>query len=913
MLLSTKNRTPGVPAKTLPRIELENQLASYTNYKVTLLSAPAGYGKTTLVIKFLKSIVTRSCWYSIDKSDNNPVTFWSYLIQSLKRLDVNIGKKSLTLLNSDSEGDQHAAIVQLIEDLNHFQTRYLFEEHAVLVLDDFQDIWDQRLLEQVNFFLEYIPENFHLFITCRTLPPLSVSKRSARGELLLIVKEQLRLTNSEAQLYVTDKSKLILKQNILDELVSAADGWFGALQILCSHLNTQQSISNVNVQSRLADVALLKNYIDHEVLNCLDQICYKFLVLVAPLPRFSEEMIKTLIGEVEGTNWLHILLDLNIIFLIQDDEGSWYSIHTLVRERLINQSFDNETPANTKLSNTLLGWLSKRGLWSDGFEFAIHTHNWNTASKLALPVLKEIIRSGQYNIARALITRFPKNILNKMPKLCLFDVWADYQNLGHDHAKAKLAVIKNSILEIEQDSQTQWECRGITSPEDLTELKNVVYIIEFQINLLSTGAIKNHQILNRVKSYAEVHTFFSNWCWNGLGTNAFLSGQLDQAIEYLLTAFYQSKLDKDGFCLLATLGCLGPALIFSGLVDRTYEVCTEAEQWSVEHGFDAVGLFTVIYRVRALALREENKLNESHEQLNLIRQSYRSIDPLTKLYHLWAEMVLALCDRGSTKNSREIVTKLERHFKSLYHDWHLGIPDPVLLKAILDVMDGEPKSLIKWSKSFCKRKTLSQDNSQQYTFELLVYCRFLLETGKNPIPDLKYLLEQALKSNNLVLELKSELLLAVYKYKQQDHHSAVNLMESVLLVSDKTRCLRTVLDEQFLLQPMLDNEDFIKQLMAKFSGSGNATLTALLGLGCIEDSTKPSNTTLKVSNYITELTKREFQVLGKLATGLSNEEIGNILSISTTTVKTHIANIYSKLHVKNRMHAISVARELEWI
>lgn len=927
MLLTTKVRSPGVPPQTLPRIELERQLLQFSTHKVILVSAPAGYGKTTLAVKFLKSISVRYAWYSLDRSDNNPLTFWPYFIQSLKRLDINLGKKSLALLNSESKDDRHAAIVQLLEDLNNFQARYLSGEHAIIVLDDFQDIWDADLLEEVNFFIEYLPDNIHLMITSRSTPPLHIAKRSARGELLLLVKEQLCLSDEEATDFVSRKSNKALSEVLIREVISAADGWLGALQILCSHLSVQQQLPDQNILSCLADTTLIKSYIDHEVLNMLEAECHRLLVKISPLPRFSEQMIYDVFGASRGKAWLKTLIDLNLIFAVQDEEGSWYSVHALIRERLIRLS--RKLEIDSDLSDPLFKWLMERSQWSDIFEFAILTENWVWASRVALSSLKDITRSGQYQMVQSLMVRFPREVLDSMPKLSLFEVWADFQRLGHDHAKFKLQKLKSLTEKLSTDLVHCWPEYGIESKDDLDTLSEVIFVFEFQFKLLSEGPTRDLSIISRVTQYAQKHQSFSNWCWNGLGANAFLGGFIDEAIESLTKAYYQSQASNDGICLLASLACLGPSLIFSGEVTRVLLLCDETEQWCQQQGYDAMGLYSVVDRVRVLAYCELNKLEQASHHCNLMNQSLRFVDPLHKLYHTWAEVLLTL--GSENQRCRRLVESLDKQFKSHYLNWHLGIPDPALLICILDVQDGQPKGIVKWAKAFSKRLKASLSStphasSQQFTFEMLVFCRFLLETGKNPTKEIGFLIDTAKTRGNLFLQLKAELLLAVYCYRKRDAEQALTILASVIAVADEKNMIGTVLGEDQLLASLKSDKAFLERLNHRLKSDDrhvgqNVTLRHLLdgnkGYAQAQrarQSNAPSqDLKIQSAHHFTALTKRELEVLSQLVTGLSNEQVGEALNISTTTVKTHVANVYSKLHVKNRTQAISMAREAGWV
>jgi LuxR family maltose regulon positive regulatory protein len=903
MLLTTKLKPPGLPLCLLPRTELEAQLSCFTDHKLVLVSAPAGYGKTTLVAGLIRKHPVRYAWYSLDATDTEATSFWSYLIHSLRRLDISIGKKSLALLNAEYEPDLQTMLVQLLEDLNKFQARYLSGEHVVIVLDDFQVIQDEQLLEHIEFFLDYLPDNFHLVVISRAMPSLHIARRSARGELLIIEKEQLQLSAQETETFLSERIEIPLAQAFIGDVVAVTNGWLGALQVLCTHLKIHKKSATLDARGSLSHLVLIKDYIDQEVLNCLDSESYSLLGKIALLPRFSEDLMYEFLEEPDGKQRLQTLQQLNLIFLQQDDEGSWYSVHTLIRERLFAIEKGQEPDAD--FVHRVLNGLAERELWSDVFEFAILTEQWDWASKVAIPSLQEIMRRGEYQLARTLIARFPGNIVDSLPKLSLFEVWTDFHRKGHDEAKIRLERLSSLLTKLDSMSDVSRLAYGISGNDDWNQFKEVVFISKFQVDLLSNGATNEQRILQRVHSYAASDHMFSNWCWNGLGANAFISGQVDAAIDYLSKAFYQSQTSKDGLCLLVTLGSLGPGLIFAGKVDQAIAICDEAEQWCNEYGFDAVALFSIVHRVRVLIYRECNQPDQISDALVQMKQAFHKVDPLHQMYHMWAE--LSLCLDENIGRSRELVISLNQHFKGRYQHWNLGIPDPDLLLAIVDLLEGKYEAISRWVFSYQARKGQNDTFSQQSVFERLIYYRFLLNTrhGAHTEQEIKQLVAHSKQVGNLLIRLKGELFLSVLYFKNQDFQRSASALLNMVETAVEHRLFRSVLDEQQLLLPMLNDPGFSSILQGKLSVSASRLLGPLMGA-----INQPSGRFDEQVHLKADLTNREQQVLIQLEKGLSNEEIGNVMDISTTTVKSHVSNIFGKLQVKNRTQAISKARAI---
>ena len=913
MLLSTKIRPPSLPEHVMPRDSLLAQLSIKGGHKVTSLTEPAGYGKTTLALSWLKSQKDRFVWYGLDKTDNNATSFWVYLIHALKRIQLSIGKKSIPLFNSSKAGDQHAAILLLLEDLDKFQQRYLSAETLYIVLDDFHEIRDSKLLEQINYFLDYLPDNIQFVITSRAVPLLSMAKRSARGELRLIEKDQLRLSLNETQCFLAQRMDISVSEETLQRVVNLSGGWLGALQIMCSSLGSARFLvsdcSQQATHTLSSGMPLISNYIEEEVVNRLTSDSLHLLTQLAPLPRFTIDLLNLI--EIDGCDkqdkqgFLQELIDSNLVESTRDNKYTWFTIHALLREWLQARWEQNYRQAIDP--KPLIHWFVEHELWSDAFELSIIYQDWQLASRLAISSLTDIIRSGQYYFVRSLLSRFPGNIIERMPKLALFDIWSYLYSVGHDLAYEKLSKIKQLLSALQASDVQRLNQHGINSSEDLFELLDLIAIVEQQISLLSRGPTQDEHTLSRIERYAKTSHPFSNWCWHGLGGNAFLLGRISLAKDYLLTAYQTSKLHKDGLCVLATLGWLGPVLIMKGEMRLAETLCSETEEWCVAQGFDEVGMFSNIARVRALLYREQNQLSLADDQIALIKQNNRFIDPLNKLYNLWAEVAIGLA-RGDHV-TQEVVNELDRFFKRHFKVWHLGIPSPDLVQRIIELQQGNIKPIKAWFKHY-KPNNSDSLNVQQLFFEKLVYCRGLIESGGDPsfiLWDLKAFSEL---HGFTLLALKSELLIAIYLYKQNDKSTALKQVLSVIAQANSMQLYRTVLDEADLLQPILCEcqvKDSLKLLQPSASWLNFSEDGA-------SDTNEPVNSrTQSIPEYVAALTKREQQILIELSSGLSNQAIGDKLNISITTVKTHVANIYSKLQVKNRTQAVTVARGYGWI
>ena len=887
MLLTRKIRKPELPPRLIIRDKANQYLLNFDKYKLTLLSAPAGYGKTTTLNSFLNSIPTRSIWYSLDTSDNTPQIFWHYFIHALKSLDPMIGKKSLILLKSDSQGDQHEAINYLVEELSKFTHRYLNDESVAIIIDDFQIITNSLLIEQFNYFLDFLPRKLHIIISSRSQPAILISKRLAKGEVLVIPKDVLLLNYEEIKQFYSVTKGMTLAEKSLRIALNISGGWVGALQILTVSDQIEETKSDKGVMGGGEHLSLLSEYLETEVIHAISQRNISIYTCFSTLLQVPEELIFRILPE-DGSEWIKQGKKLNLLTEFFDNGTRHYLLN-----KVVNNYFKNKfNSCSNEYNDVIINYFLEKEDYSQLFEIGVNQENWGLAAKGAMHSLKSLIKRGEYHLGCSYLDRFPKLIIDKFPAFKLFIIWMDLYASGHYFAEKQTSDVLEFISNLEnKDSKTRLK-HGIFSDEHYQLIKKFSDLTKFQLELLKNGSVNDDNLINSVSNSAAEGQDFSQWSWNGIGVNAFMKGDMTLAEENLQKAIFKSQDHQDGYCILSTLAVLGPCLLFLGKPSEALSLCESVHDWCVKHGYDVSGHYSIIHRVRLLIYRENNNLKEAEIHFNLLRDCPRYVDPLNRTYHLWSEVIYHLGRNNS--NSRIALNKLETHFNQHYLQWNLGIPSPNLMNNILDVMDGDHTGIAKWAKKFKSNWPDNRSTSQQYTFELLVYCRVLLASGGNPEAPLNFMIETS--NDNLYIEIKATLLLACYRIKKLRKPEYVSLILECIIKAERSNLYRTVLDEKEFIIDALDERN-INHLSQQYTINSGQIWTELM-----------SNESNDVSPiHEQKLTNREHQVLELLLDGLSNFDISKALGISKSTVKSHVANIYGKYGVNNRIKLMKIA------
>jgi len=292
-LLQTKLYAPPMRPERVSRPRLIEQLNAGPNRRLTLVSAPAGFGKTTLVAEWLSGADRPYAWLSLDEDDNDPVRFLAYLVAALRQVDPGIGQAALTMMQSPQPPPPQVLLTALINDVT------AVSRPSILVLDDYQEIHTLSIHEQLAFLLEHQPPQMHLVIATREDPPLPLSRLRARGQMVDIRQADLRFTEEETADFLRRVMRLALSLDDVAALQQRTEGWIAGLQLVALSLRGHDDAQQL-VQSFTGSHRYVLDYLIEEVFQRQTADVQEFLLKTSILDRFTAALCDAVVGREQG-------------------------------------------------------------------------------------------------------------------------------------------------------------------------------------------------------------------------------------------------------------------------------------------------------------------------------------------------------------------------------------------------------------------------------------------------------------------------------------------------------------------------------------------------------------------------------------------------------------------------------------
>jgi len=387
-LLATKFFVPPARPELVSRPKLIGQLNNGLHRKLTLISAPAGFGKTTLVAEWVDNlrgdsdkenqIKTKITWLSLDESDNNITQFLMYFITALNQIEgikATVGKGAMNMLQSPQPPPTETTLTSLINEIATIPERIIF------VLDDYHLIDAQPIHDAITFFLENLPPHMHLVIATREDPLLPLSRLRARGQLTELRAASLRFTTSEAGEFLNQVMGLDLSMADIAALERRTEGWIAGLQLAAISLQRKEGTSQL-IKSFSGSYRLVLDYLIEEVLEQQPESVHNFLLQTSILNRLTGSLCDALTGQDNGQQVLESLERANLFIVPLDEERRWYRYHHLFADLLRQRLHQKHPEQLTKLHLFASEWYEQRGLWSDAIHHAFAVEDVDRAADL---------------------------------------------------------------------------------------------------------------------------------------------------------------------------------------------------------------------------------------------------------------------------------------------------------------------------------------------------------------------------------------------------------------------------------------------------------------------------------------------------------------------------------------------------
>ena len=872
-LLTTKLNIPPTRPNLVARSSLVKRLHEGLNYDLILISAPAGFGKTTLLSEWVHDSkpVISTAWVSLDEGDNDPVRFWDYFITALQTLQPDCGEKILPILHSSPQPSFEPILTTLINDLSAIVGDF------IVVLDDYHLIDSQQIHDGITYLLEHIPSQMHLVLATRADPPLHLAHLRGRGTLMAIGADDLRFTLEDAASLLKELKIPELSSEDIAALNERTEGWAVGLKMAALSMGGQKDISGF-ITAFTGSHRYVMDYLMEEVLQKQTPEFREFLCKTSILKRLSARLCDTVTGR-EGSQAILLELERGHLFIVPLDESrQWYRYEHLFSDLLQHQcQTAYGTEFVTSLHQKASQWYKDNNLPDDAIYHSLVVKDWEMAMRLIYARCEELRKRGEWNTLLGWLEIIPEEILRTHYRL--YSQYASYLTVvsRFDAAEAALSYLAN---EAHDDADIQGEVAFSLS--NLARLRGdfprMVDMAEKALLLLPPDNIA-------MRSRATFN----------IGNAQYESGLFHEAEVRMTDAYEMAQQAGDYWVAGSALNTLGAITHQRGSLRRAAEILKRAIEASGQSQMASgpqCKLGRVQYEWNDLEAAAENE-RQSTEWYELGGVAEASI----VAYFFQAQICLARGDMIGVAAAMEGMDRASRDpTVSAFYRARCAVGHVVVAirqQALEEAAD--------WGRELSEYIDILQPEFQH------VPARLMIAHGKNKeaaeyLGDLHERLV-GIDAHGLAIAVRVCQALAA-----DTEAAALEFLSDALIKGEPEGFIRSFVDEGRLLVPLLEKALSLG-VTPKYTGK-------LIGIIEAEERQKQKRKrgeegTPSTSQSI--LSERELEVLRLMAEGLSNQQIADRLIISTSTTKNHVHNILQKLDAQGRTQAIALARELELI
>jgi LuxR family maltose regulon positive regulatory protein len=903
-LLRTKLHVP-VPradpaASLVPRPHLLERLNAGLPGKLTLLCAPAGFGKTTLVGDWLAHVHRPAAWLSLDEDDNDLARFLTYVIAAVQTIWPEVGTAVLALLQSSPLPGSHTLLTLLLNDLAAVPQPF------ILVLDDYHTIETDAIDQALTFFIDHLPPTVHLVVTSRVDPNLPLARLRANGQVNELRSADLRFTPAETAQFLEHIAGLSLTAAEVAALDRRTEGWVAGLQMTALSLRHREAITVAQfIEDFSGSHRYIMDYLVDEVLRQQPAEVQTFLLYTSILDRLCGPLCEALLrgGEALGSGQdvdlppvapdarraqelLAYLEHANLFITPLDDQRQWYRYHhlfaELLRHRLQQTYPDQVATLHLRASH----WYERTGFPGPAVQHALAARAFGRAATLVEQVALAMIQRSDLARLLAWLDALPDEEVEARPRLALYYAWDLFLSGQIKQAAARLEAVEAGL---EADAAKR-------TPEVQAHIAAMRAYLAREIGDLATTIALSRQALAHLP---EQDTLLRAMVTINLAIAHYLLGEFEPASQ-LLTATIATGQTAQLIASLSAIYLYAQLLRAQGSLQQALQLCQEGLALVARQGWHNLPAVGFVYVAFGDLLRERNELSTAAEYLEkgikLGQEGGHS--HIMIIGHVWLAWLRHTQGDVTASQAaiRAALQVIQQHQVS--HFWSL--PPAACYQARLWLAQGNLAATSRWAQA----SGLNQDDNpvtylpvtylnevENLTLARLLIAQGHLEAAETLLRRLHQAAAAAGRGGSLIEILILQALTCAAQHRGEE---ALAALGQALSLAEPEGFVRIFLDEG---APMVE---LLRQAVARGMHAAYA-LHLLQTLGETAPAPQP---------LIDPLSERELDVLRRVAAGYSNHEIAQDLVVADSTVKRHISNIYGKLAVGSRTQAVAKAREL---
>ncbi len=878
--MQTKLLVPQTRPYLVARPRLYAKLDAGVNGRVTLVSAPVGYGKTTLVADWLQQTDHPIVWYSLDEYDNDPGRFLRYFVTAWQQLDPEIGQSGQVLLQSTPIGTlpqpPESFLTILINDL------VAKEETSIIVIDDVHLIESDALLKALAFWVTNCPPNVHTILISRADPPLPLVRWRVEGQLQEISSDDLQFSPEEAAHFLRQVMRLDLSSEDITLLAQRTEGWIASLQLAALSLQGAADPQEMVRHFRGSDQQMVAYLLD-EVWQRQPEGRRQFLLQTAVLQRFNVELCNAITGQ---PNSRHILAELernNLFLRPLDHQQTWYCYHPIFAEFLQTRQRETDPQQFQQLHQRASEWFAAQDLMEEAIQHALAAELYETAANYIYQQTVDVI--WNQNCSQTLqnwCVQLPEAVLFNLPELTTFYAWS--------------FVMRGDIAAMQ---------RFLTQAETYWAEKNIVVSVAAQgemATLHGEEALLHGRILESLDWFEKADTLIPaenrrlrSGALQVQGYAYRLNGDLDKAKKTLLQARDLAYGEQEQSVRIFASYDLAEAYLMAGELREAERIFRDVLTAVPTELHNSLATLTLNFSGLAEVLLLQNKLTQAHEHAEQAIHLGRltSDDNPMLRYGL---MILAMTRQamGDWAEATKLLTQVRRMARQSGNE--RIIASFAMKRAHLYLLQGDVEPVRPWLEERLRvKEKLEAIPAYQYHEEQIVLSRYLLTMDVDAaVKRLVGLRETAVP--------------------QSWHHNLLHVHILLALAYQAQDKLDSALDELAAALKMADAQGYVHPFVSEGAAMGQLLRQALAqevvpeAVGKIQAAFLP--TAVSTQPLLDPLTDRELEVLALIADGLTNPEIAEQLVLATGTVAKYTNNIFSKLAVRNRTEAANRAQTL---
>jgi LuxR family maltose regulon positive regulatory protein len=905
-LLESKLYVPRSRSGLVPRTRLIDALRQGAAHKLTLLVAPAGFGKTTLLAAWLADTdggESAAGWVSLDPSENEPALFWAYFIRALQNIHPSVGAQAITLLRSPQPPPIESVLTVLINEID------AIDHDFVLILDDYHVIDSASIHSALSFFLDHLPRRMHLVLASRSDPPIALPRLRARGELTEVRAADLRFTLDEASAFLNQVMGLRLSATDTATLERRTEGWIAALKLAAISMKGRDDVGAF-VDAFSGANRYIADYLVDEVLQSEPEHIRRFLLGTAILDRMNGALCDAVTGESGSQALLEDLERRNLFVVSLDDRREWYRYHHLFADVLQKQSVSEDPAAARSSHGRASAWFEQHGSPADAVRHALAAEDAERAATLLERTWPAKDRSYESRKWLDRVKTLPDHVVRARPVLSMGYAWGLLNSGELEAAEPRLRDVER-WLETLSDASEGSEASAQMIVSDTARFRSLpaelasarVYLTQALGD--APGTLEHAQ---RALDLMPEGDHAARATGTALLALALWGrGDLEAAHQTFTEALARMRTAGQDLDAIRGIFVLGDIRVAQGRLREAVSIYEGGLQLATEAAHSGAAETDELHLGLSELHRERNDLPSATRHLETITQSAaRTAHAGNKLR--WRTAMARVCEaRGDLDGALELLDEAERYERRDPLPRVRPIP---ALRARIRIAEGRVDDGVDWANK--AKLSIDDDLSYLREFEHVTLARVLIARhgtagGGRFVNDAVRLLERLRTAAEVGGRIGSVIeILVVHALAQQalgNLRGALDSLTQALAFAEPEGYLRVFMDEGSRMRELLRHAttrglagEYTRRVLATFDAprqpvvpSGGST-----GAGSVQP-----------------LTTREQEILRLIAAGLRNQEIADHLSISAATVKRHIANAYGKLGAGHRTEALAKAKELK--